>query len=651
MLKPPFMSRAASADFYQSRSAGWVLLCIGMALWLLCNPYSGIWHDARVYAVMAMRRLDPSAYTNDPWFLFGSQDGFSIFSHLYAPVIASLGLGHAAMLTALLGGLCFVAAVKRFAQSHAEGKVAALLMLLLIGLPLAYCPNDWTVLYVAESFATARPFAIAAALVAIAVQHDRGWKPALIWHGLAFALHPLIAIGAIAVAFCVANSYRWTGAMTVVVFVCVGVLGMLGWGPMQPMGTPWLTLVEHTAGVVVLSGEFDDAAPVVLIAALLLGGAGFGHESLRPWYGATLFVGLAGFFTSLLASCCYPAHLLLELQTWRALWLAVIYSIVALVDLGHSGYFLPARRNATLLGIALILHYGIFGGWGLLIYVLFLRFVSHFSADNLFPETRKWIGKAINWMAVLLIILALPGLWIDLYGRGLAIPLWWSLSGVAILDGLLINGGFSVLAYFLWLGFGRVRGHLRVTLIAIVLAAIGTAWDHRLPKHRQSEAAYGPASSIRVFANLVKKGDVVYWPHSVERVWFELGTSSYAGSVQAVGIVFNERFALELERRLRHAVTALADVDDRQLDQVFRNRTLSRRWNLHAYEIEESGVSLALTPSGLKRLCSDPVLDWVINRQHFPELASAVKQEVSDAGEQSISLYDCRHVRRQDDHA
>ena len=651
MLKRPFMCRAASADFYASRSAGWVLLCLGVSLWMLCNPYAGIWHDARVYAVMALRRLDPAAYANDPWFMFGSQDGFSIFSHLYAPLVAGFGLGRAAMLTTLLGSVAFVAAVMRFAQAHVEGNLAALLMLLLIGLPLAYCPNDWTVLYVAESFATARPFAIAASLMAIAVQRDQGWKHGLPWHFLAFGLHPLIAIGAIAMAFCVTCSYRWTTAITILVIFLGGILGVLGWEAMLPMGAPWRTLVEHTAGVVVLSGEYDDAAPVVLIASLLLGGACFGRESLRVWYGATLFVGLAGYFTSLLASCCFPAHLLLELQSWRALWLAVIYAIVALVDLGHSAYVLPVRRNAILMGIALILHYGIFGGWGLLIYVLFLRWVWCRFTNGLYPQTRKQIGKAIRWMAIALILLALPGLWIEFYGRGLSLPLWRALTGIAILDGLLINGGFAVLAYFFWLWFAYVRRALRVTLMAILLVAISTAWDHRLPQHRQSEAAYGPASSTRMFANFVKRGDVVYWPHQVDRVWFELGTSSYAGSTQAVGIVFNEKFALELERRLSHAVTALADVDDSQLDQLFRNKTLSHRWNLHAYETEENGLTLTLTPNGLRRLCSDPALDWVIDRQHFPELASAVKQEVSDVGDQSISLYECRRMRGQAYHA
>ncbi|MEI6070133.1 MAG: hypothetical protein WCP96_22615, partial [Methylococcaceae bacterium] len=63
-------------------------------LWLLSHPYSGLYHDARLYAVQGLYHLYPHIFENDLFFQYGSQDQYSIFSLLYAQTITLFGLNY-----------------------------------------------------------------------------------------------------------------------------------------------------------------------------------------------------------------------------------------------------------------------------------------------------------------------------------------------------------------------------------------------------------------------------------------------------------------------------------------------------------------------------------------------------------------------------
>src|SRR5262245_8831772 len=47
-----------------------LVLCgiLVLSLWVTLHPYHGVIHDARLYAVQALRILDPEAYRNDLYF-------------------------------------------------------------------------------------------------------------------------------------------------------------------------------------------------------------------------------------------------------------------------------------------------------------------------------------------------------------------------------------------------------------------------------------------------------------------------------------------------------------------------------------------------------------------------------------------------------
>src|ERR1035438_9605371 len=68
-----------------------VIGLLGIATWALSHSYRGIFHDAGLYALQALARLHPESLSDDVFLKFGSQDGFTIWSPIYAAASRLLG--------------------------------------------------------------------------------------------------------------------------------------------------------------------------------------------------------------------------------------------------------------------------------------------------------------------------------------------------------------------------------------------------------------------------------------------------------------------------------------------------------------------------------------------------------------------------------
>jgi hypothetical protein len=69
-----------------------VLFLIALALNALAQPYAGIIHDARLYSLQTLNRLSEGAFADDLFLHYGSQDQYSLFSMVAAPLVSVLGL-------------------------------------------------------------------------------------------------------------------------------------------------------------------------------------------------------------------------------------------------------------------------------------------------------------------------------------------------------------------------------------------------------------------------------------------------------------------------------------------------------------------------------------------------------------------------------
>ena len=121
-MNPRPASERLGLDRPLSRTAGAALVLGLVALWLLGRRYTGLTHDASVYVVQALRQLDPGAFDGDLFFRFGSQDAYTLFPQLYAPLVAALGAGPAATAVTCLGQGLFLASAAALVCRLAPGR-------------------------------------------------------------------------------------------------------------------------------------------------------------------------------------------------------------------------------------------------------------------------------------------------------------------------------------------------------------------------------------------------------------------------------------------------------------------------------------------------------------------------------------------------
>lgn len=173
------------------------LLMLIAVLWLATRPYQGVIQDARLYMVQALRELHPARFAGDLYFQFGSQNRFTVFSRLCVPLLAILGVGATGIVLTIAGQVLWVGGLLYLARGvirdrwHALLAVAAVIVL----------PSNYGFFNYGEAFATPRLFAEALTMIALGLLVRRRTVRALTVLAVAAAIHPLMTLPGIAIAF------------------------------------------------------------------------------------------------------------------------------------------------------------------------------------------------------------------------------------------------------------------------------------------------------------------------------------------------------------------------------------------------------------------------------------------------------------------
>ena len=303
-------------------------------LWLFNRPYTGIWHDAIIYSLLAARWLHPSNYSNELFFLFGSQDDFNLFTPTWAWLISWVGLDAANRIVVLLGGglwcLSF-AVLGRVFFGYALPTVFVTLLAATLSMP--YSPNGATFI-LNETFATARVLSMPLALLGVSADLAERRKLGASLCLVSTALHPLLGIWGLLLVIC----RKWSRALTVLgavaVFAFVFLIGpLLSTKLLHPMSPEWMTAVRHSSTDVFVDPKIDLSfgRPLFWIASLWLG-VQLGQPRFRGLFFATLALTAAAYLLAYVCSNYYPARLIIQAQPWRVLWLATCIGLFALVD-------------------------------------------------------------------------------------------------------------------------------------------------------------------------------------------------------------------------------------------------------------------------------------------------------------------------------
>lgn len=637
-------------------AAAVLLAAVALLLWLVNRPYGGFnEHDARIYAVLAMHWIEPAAYARDPFFMFGSQDDYSLFSPLYGSLIRLLGLAQAAKVVVFCGGILWIGAAMALAWRLFEDSRARWFAVLLCAVvSLGYSPNGATFV-LNENFATARSFAFALAVMALARAIAQRPGQAVVLAVVATGFHPLIGIWVLLAIIASRMSDRTLLAAIAALVAGVALAALVSWPPLRVMAADWEQIVRASSRDVFVGtwGEMRLNEYLLSLGALLWA-ATLRADGLARWYRIVALIGACGLLAAQLTSYFLPLQLPIQAQLWRAMWLAVYCSLFAAVDVAWRVYRLPDPGRLWLLVAALILHaFASYAGFLLLLSWLSLRGPVRELACDLVGRSPARSRQLALALLLGLVALAAPAYLQEVTVRGLGIAPAFQI-GLPLLDGFFLAGGLGLGLLMLALALPRLG---RLTWIPLILVAPAlyfavAHWDQRLEKYRKWESLAVGTAAVGNLAQIVGRGAVVLWlDNSPIRVWLEIGTASYASSVQAIGVVFSRDKTRELARRLRRvAVGLLADAGPLAAGTAEHRFMESRRQlaatgenplSLHAGYVGNA----TLGPAGLAYVCADAALDWVVVRNDLSP-TSVRPVPASDALDGTpLYLYRCAEVR------
>lgn len=635
-----------------------VLFTVLFTVNALSLPYSDFVHDARLYALQVMNRASGGMFSDDLFLRFGSQDQYTPFSLLAAPVARVVGVEWLFFLLFLIGNALLILATQRFIRALIDDPLvstAALLFLMMS--PVSY--GGLAVFHVYESFFTPRVLSCALALFALEQtlikHHGRGLALALI----GTVVHPLMGFGAVLVGLACAlldilSIRRFLAVLALSSTVGVVLVGYfpLGVRVFGTMDAEWLTAVRD-ASPYNFPGmwAFNDWLNLSLSVALPIC-VGMSWLRSSPWRARFLFVlsaiGAAGLAATILAGHV-PYRFLLQGQPYRAVWILAATEIpLALVVAARLWQQSPTGRTGAILLV------GFLGITNFLAieWAISLIVFACLVLIRIRTRSTRTARTDTNWLA-----------------RNLSVSIFAGCTIWGILKILHILRLRSELMVFVdpirfpWVLLRSLAPLLWMAPVLMGLVMI-TRWreaDHRLalgstalalavhsmmflvprvPAYRETYRPHGQdLAFVQRFFDKRYGGSTaaltVYqaaW-ENVSYVWFDLRAKSYYDLAQVVGVLFSRDTAIEGQRRaeivrsfeldrVRPIKRFLPASDKLMIDRIFK---------------PERGTP-APTAVDLARLCqAHESVDIVILNQEFRELASATNGH--------ISIYECANMR------
>jgi hypothetical protein len=469
------------------------LFCAVAVLWLATRPYFGVVFDARFYMAEALRALDPARFGQDLYFQFGSQGNFSLFTKLYLPLLRAFGAGETALVLTVAGQLLWLFGLFRLARMLVGGRILWLSIVLVIGMASAY-PGNFSY---GENYLTARLYAEAVTMLGLAWLPSRP-LPAVLSLGVAAAIHPLMALPGIALAFVYLALGRplWWAVMGAGAALAVA-LALAGVAPfsnaLQTIDPTWLAVIKLRSPHCLLTEwpaeNYRQLAGVVAwaVAALVLA-----PTCHRRFLAAALVVGVGGLVCAFLGGDIAHKALVIQVQPWRSIWLLQLVLRITITLI-----FAAALARTSLDGFR----------WTVL---LAMGLIVTVSATRLIRQ---------------------PGV-----------------TDFTFASLVLVCAGLMVMAAQLLLTEQKHRRILLVSAIAgvMLVPAALWRWDMRSPWLRYVESPEPPPKEL---VALLPDGTAVYWEHGLEMLWFRMKRGSYFSCDQGTGALFYRQTAMAYRKR------------------------------------------------------------------------------------------------------
>ena len=538
-------------------------LAIGTALlvfWAFCNPYYAVDASNLIYAARAFADLDPAGVGRDVMFLNDGQSGFTVFTWIMRELAAGLGLARASWLVSVAAMLAGFAAAFVLASTIGRGRTRYLIVVFAAALPAEY--GGYKLFSYAEVAATPRPFAEALVLCGLAALVGRRPALATILVALAAALHPIMAASgaAVLVLWLAMDDRRWLAVFGVLVLAVV-VLAICAIPPFDRLGTivdpQWAAILKarnpHLFPSLWPAGWIGRAA--ARIATLVIA-ANLAPARVRRLFLLTVVVGLSGFAAAYLLDERVGSLLVLQVQTWRMMWLvfalATAGAAICVIELWSRGG--TARIALGFLALAWV-----YADVDVAAAVFALVAVGVFYALD--PNDYAAFKTPIAWVVATIAAWVCYGLLqtqLDMLGVTSNAP-----DGLAGEARRTIAQAFDYVPVAAIVAVWAVRGAPRIGPLSLgVAAAIGGlvlfgGWDQRSAANIYFDSGGGAPDLARLVAT--RPGEV-YWIDGGRKAWWWLHRPQWLSPIQGAGIVFSRNLALIYKARAARAIAAgLAD--------------------------------------------------------------------------------------------
>jgi hypothetical protein len=636
----------------------WSLLLVLLALDALLHPYATFHHDARLYAVQVLNRIQDGYYNHDLFFLHGNQDSYSLFSLVMAPLVAGLGLKASFFLVYLASKALFFYGCLRLFEALVEDRRASTLALLFVAItPLPY--GGVETFHVNESFLTPRLTASAVVLLGLERLLARRWVVAAALLIVGLFLHPLMACGGVMIYIlvlagrCLSLRSLLLPALPAALAVAILLLRPdLGVRLLGEMDDEWRWLVLRRSPHC-FPGEWTalDWARIVAAFGLVSIAATCLPSDRSRCCWAVAVAGVVGLAASWVA-VEWPFALLLQGQPFRVLWIVQLLGL----PLGFFVVFRLAAESRTfpqLLALFLLYfltcNFDVLGRFVLLLLAVVPLLMVCLRGLDPTPRRADWLwlstagGAAIVFGLTLLSHVAGVAkemtLLIDHFE-----PLLLAVGIPGALERPVLVGLTLIVVALLvrWLGTGPKLGVVMAGVwlgYQLLLLGIGE-WDLYCKRYRRDYANMAfvqETLSDRLTA--AEQPLTIYWPTDLNYLWFNLRANSYFNLMQTPGNIFSRETAVEADQR----ADRVCKFDLHYL------RTLPltvRTWQMAARNYP--ALPLYPTPDqepappdrgDLRRLCMDEKLDYVVT------LAPLGEDYVATNGK--VYIYDGRRIREQ----
>jgi hypothetical protein len=637
-----------------------VLLAWMLAANALACPYLGFHHDARLYSGQVLNRLEPETLSGDLFFQFGSQDRYSIFSPIMAPLVRLVGFDLGFFAYYLIAMPLFFYALQRLALRLVPASPGAIVGLLYAAMvPLPYGGHN--IFHVVESFTTPRLLASALTLLALTLSLEgRAIRAAAVFL-MAFAFHPLMTLPGVVLAIAYLVWTRFGGRLLLTFAIVAGLalvavlaIPMIGERLLGTMDGEWKNVVRLTCLY-----QFPDAWRLQdwSIACLVLTTGAVAAYRLCQQAGAARFLILA---TTLGALGLIAAVIIMRLsyalpimvQPYRSMWIVTALMPPLIFSLAWR-LWESQRLSQRSLALLPLLFLGLTDSWTLEISILILMLPLAFIAVRILGRRLSIGDRIVATLATSLLggftvwgmfrligFLQLHRDWLFRFDPMVDYQLLHALVG----PGLLM----LAMAFAMWL----TRSHLVRAGTAGSLATLALAWQTAVflaPRVSPSDAVIDPyRPGIRFVANFLDSHDRSHPIHVYSNlrrsdiVWLDWHARSYFDMNNTAGFIFARATALEGNRRVPLAGPF-------EVDYIRHRQEFATEEGLEgSQEFFQCDLKEPLRPDHLFRLAEDAVLDYVIlwdlDQPELLKYASAIGPRVAIFDAHELRLHDAEQI-------